>query len=103
MCLGAVDVEQLDAFYLMLKPSIRCSRWGDFLIKPLNSGGPSRASLGSNPEMLCRLSPHWRHLNTCTNSDEFRTLDLSCLFSFFFLFFLFLQFRLDHQQVCFSL
>lgn len=69
--------KQLDAIDLGLKPSIRCSKGRAFLIKSLNSGGPSRVSLGPNPEILSRLSPRWRHLDTCTNKNEMRTLDLS--------------------------
>lgn len=72
--------KRLDAVDLVLKPSIRRSKGRDFLIKSLNCGGPSRVSLGPNPEILSRLSPRWRRLDTCTNKNEMRTLDLSGLF-----------------------
>lgn len=72
--------KQLDAVDLVLKPSIHSSKGRDFLIKKLNSGVPLRVSLGPNPEILSRLSPCWRRLDTCTNKNEMRTLDLSGLF-----------------------
>lgn len=72
--------KQLDAIDLVLKPSICSSKGRDFLIKSLNSGGPSKVSLGPNPEILSRLSPHWRHFGACTNKTEMRTLDPSGLF-----------------------
>lgn len=71
--------KQLDAIDLVLKPSIRCSKARDFFTKGLNSGGPSRVSLGPNPEILSGLSPRWRRLDTCANKNEMRTLDLSGL------------------------
>lgn len=70
--------KQLDAIDLVIKPSICCSKGRDFLMKSLNSGGPSRISLGPNPEILSRLSPRWRRFDT--NKNEMRTLDLSGLF-----------------------